>query len=125
MVRGITEAKGIYLKFDEGGASTDTSVGDFLGKYSGLIVNRSKPPIEQKITHLCNTAKQGVDDWRHDEAKIILRNYIAALRRKNWSDDAILEDLTDEVMPICRDAYSWSWWRNKINGWIDDINNWQ
>jgi hypothetical protein len=125
IIKGITEAKGIYLKFDNGGVATESSVNNFLGKYSGLIVNRSKPPIEQKIAHLCNTAKQGVDDWRQNEAKTILKNYIAALRKKNWSDDEILADLTNEVMQICRDAYSWSWWRNRINGWIDDINNWQ
>ncbi|GHU38074.1 hypothetical protein FACS1894105_11370 [Clostridia bacterium] len=124
IVRGITEAKGIYLKFDENGATSDVSANSFLEKYSGLIVNKSKPPIEQKISHLCNVARQGVDDWRQNEAKIVLKNYVTALRNKNWSDDSIIEDLTIEVMPICRDAYSWAWWRNKINKWIDDINHW-
>ena len=48
-----------------------------------------------------------------------------ALRKNNWIDKQILEDLDKEVMNVVTNSGNWSQWRNQMENWTEDILNWE
>ena len=58
-------------------------------------------------------------------ANNIINDYIRALRKNNWIDKQILEDLDKEVMNVVTNSGNWSQWRNQMENWTEDILNWE
>lgn len=49
---------------------------------------------------------------------------VKALRKAEWSEEQILDDLSNEVMTLVSDSGNWSQWRERMESWIEDILNW-
>lgn len=114
-----------YIKLDDSGKIDSNSVDTFINKIGGIAHNNSLSPIEQKVKHIKNYAKNKFAYWNEGTANSIINNYIKALRKNNWIDEQILEDLNKEVMNVVTNSGNWSQWRNQMENWTDDILNWE
>lgn len=114
-----------YITLDDNGNIDNNSVNTFLNKIGGIAHNNSLSPIEQKVKHIKNYAKNKFAYWNEGVANNIINNYIKALRKNNWIDEQILEDLNKEVMNVVTNSGNWSQWRNQMENWTDDILNWE
>ncbi|ADU26510.1 hypothetical protein [Ethanoligenens harbinense] len=113
-----------YFCYDEKGTLTQESVGKFLDKLGGIAYNKSKNPIDQEISHIKNKCKKIYAYWNDFKAEDILAKYILALRKSDWTDNQILNDLKTEVNRLSNSSTSWSQWFATMEKWIEDINHW-
>lgn len=114
-----------YIKLDDSGKIDSNSVDTFINKIGGIAHNNSLSPIEQKVKHIKNYAKNKFAYWNEGTANSIINNYIKALRKNNWKDEQILEDLNKEVMDVLTNSGNWSQWRTQMENWTDDILSWE
>lgn len=110
-----------YIVIGTDGNPTSQSVDNFLSKIGGIAHNNSLSPIEQKLMHIKNICKSKFSYWNNDKATVMLNNYIKALRKNNWTDEQILEDLNTETMDVVRDSNNWSEFRAAIEGWTNSL----
>jgi hypothetical protein len=54
----------------------------------------------------------------------VLNNYIRALRDYGWSEELIIEDLENEIIPKAKEARNWSEWKGLLEKWTNDIQGW-
>lgn len=113
-----------YISLDKDGNIEKDSVELFINKIGGIAHNNSLSPIEQKIRHIKNYAKSKFSYWNDGTAQSIINQYIKALRKAEWSEEQILDDLSNEVMTLVSDSGNWSQWRERMESWIEDILNW-
>lgn len=114
-----------YIKLDENGDIDNNSINTFLSKIGGIAHNNSLSPIDKKVNHIKNYAKNKFSYWNEGVANNIINDYIRALRKNNWIDEQILEDLNKEVMNVVTNSGNWSQWRNQMENWTEDILNWE
>jgi hypothetical protein len=55
----------------------------------------------------------------------VLNNYIKALRDYGWSEEQILDDLENEVIPKTKESKSWTEWKTLLDKWTEDVNGWE
>ena len=120
----IDKGKKQYLEYDSEGILTKDSALKFVNKIGGIIVTTRKGPITSKLNYLMGICKNRFLYWDHEKGSAILNRYITALRKQNYSDEDILEDLDTDVIELCKTSQNWSQWRNQINSWIEEINSW-
>lgn len=114
-----------YIIYDWDGKIQESSFNDFFNKIGGIAHNRSLNPVDKEITHILNIGSSAFTYWNNNTANTILRKYVAELRKNDWSDELILNDLKTEVMPLFQSQNNWSNWRTVMEGWISDIIKWQ
>jgi len=114
-----------YLRYDNSGSLTQDSVEDFIKKISGILVNQNKPLIDQKASYIKGICRNRFNYWNPQTGSIILNNYIKALRDYGWSEERILEDLENEVIPKTKESKNWSEWRSLLEKWTEDIEGWE
>lgn len=114
-----------YIKYDQNGKIELNSFNDFFNKIGGIAYNRSLTPIDREIAHILNVGDNAYSYWDNNTAKAILKKYIIELQRNNWTNDKILNDLKNEVLPLFNTANNWSRWRAIMEDWIDDIASWK
>lgn len=113
-----------YIVLDSEGKITGESINDFMQKIGGIAHNKTLSPIEQKLRHIKNYARSKFAYWNEGTANDILNRYIKALKKNNWSNEQILEDLNTEVMSVVNNSGNWSQWRAQLEDWIEEILNW-
>jgi len=113
-----------YLRFDNDGNLTQESAEEFINKIGGILANKNKPPIEQKASYVKGICRNRFNYWNPKAGSIVLNNYINALRDYGWSDERILDDLENEVIPKTKEARNWTAWRSLIEQWTEDVNGW-
>lgn len=94
-------------------------------KIGGILYLSSKPPIEKKLAYIKGICKNRFAYFDAKRGSVILNNYVEALRNQGWSDEQIESDLDTEMTELAKEARNWSSWRNQVNDWITDINNWE
>jgi len=114
-----------YLRYDKNGDLTQDSVNDALNKIGGIANLSNRPEIDLKIGYIRGICKNRFNYCDIRIISVLLNNYISSLRNKEWSDEDIINDLENEVIPITKAAKNWSQWRGRIESWINDINNWE
>ncbi len=114
-----------YLRFDNDGNLTQESAEEFISKIGGILVNKNKPPIEQKASYVKGICRNRFHYWNPQTGSIVLNNYINALRNYGWSDERILDDLENEVIPKTKKAKNWTEWRSLLENWTEDVNGWE
>lgn len=114
-----------YLRYDNDGDITHDSADDFINKISGILVNKNKPPIDQRVSYIKGICRNRFNYWNPQKGSIILNNYIKALRDYGWSDNSIIEDIENEVIPKTKKVRNWTEWRNLIEKWTEDIKGWE
>lgn len=114
-----------YIILNNNGDIDRNSINTFLNKIGGIAHNNTLSPIDKKVNHIKNYARNKFSYWNEGTANNIINNYIKALRKHNWLDEQILEDLSKEVMNVVTNSGSWSQWRNQMENWTEDILNWE
>jgi len=118
----IDVAATTYLKFSNTEGLTRESVEKFLDKLGGVLFVRRLSPIDQKLMHIKNNAKNSLSYYDPRKASIILQEYVAVLRSYwNYSDDEIIKDFDSELIPNLSKAYNWTEWISLIESWIESI----
>lgn len=113
-----------YFSYDDDGKLTSESVGEFISKLGGIAFNKSRSPIDQEIKRIAKICKNNFYYWDERKGEILLERYVLALKQKGWSDEKILNDLKDEVTITSKSCKNWTEWTETIEGWINDIENW-
>jgi hypothetical protein len=114
-----------YLSYDNKGNLVHSSVEEFIDKIGGIIVNKNKPPIEIKCSYIKGICRNRFNYWNPQQGSIILNNYVKALRQHGWSEELILEDLDQEVIPKTKEVKNWTEWRQLMEKWTEDIKGWK
>ena len=114
-----------YLRYDNEGNLFQESAEEFLNKIGGILVNKNKPPIERKASYIKGICRNRFSYWNPQTGSLVLNNYINALRKYGWSEERILDDLENEVIPKTKEAKNWSEWRGLIEKWTEDVNGWE
>ena len=114
-----------YIRYDENGEIDVDSFNEFFNKIGGIAHNRSLTPIEREISHILNIGGFAFSYWNNNTAGGILKRYIGELRNNDWTEENILQDLKNEVIPLFQTCKNWGQWRSTMEGWIADIVSWQ
>lgn len=113
-----------YAHYDSNGTLTKDSVEEIFDKMIGIIRNRSLGPIEAEIAHVHGYGRKKFgDQWNARQAQDILERYVNALKRINWDEEEIAEDIKTEVIGILRKKETWYQWRGQMRGWCEDIES--
>ena len=110
-----------YFKYNKEGVLTKKSVEMFLDKLGGIAYNKTLTPIEQRIGYIKRRGAEVYNNWDPDEVEDVLQAYVNTLRRDEWSDEDILEDLKKEVPKLFTRRPSMRSWINAISDWMKDI----
>lgn len=121
---GIDEAGKKYFKYENGELTKD-SAELFLSKVPAVIAVKQMPPIKQKLAYIKGIARNRFGYWDDRKGSIILNNYVRALEDYGWTEEQLINDLENEVIPLTKDASNWSQWKNTLENWVDDINKWE
>lgn len=113
-----------YLKYDADGAPTCNSVEIFLAKLGGIANNRSLSRIDQELLHLINIAKQKFQTEDMEECNVVLQDYVTALKKSEWTESQIVEDLKEDSRRLLYKQDSIRSWIRSIESWIEDIYHW-
>lgn len=113
-----------YLVYDNNDNPIRQSIDIFFDKLGGIAFNKSLPPIKREILHLKNKGRYLFTFWREDIADAILYDYVKALEN-HYTEDAIIEDLKNEVSQLMNRSRNWATWTSSMRSWIDNINQWQ
>ena len=113
-----------YLRYDTNGDFLQESVENFINKIGGILVNKNRPPVEQKLSYIKGICRNNFNYWDDKSGSIILNNYVKALREHGWDEDRILNDLEEELMTKTKDSKNWSAWRGLVEKWTEDVNTW-
>ena len=110
-----------YFKYNKEGVLTKKSVEMFLDKLGGIAYNKTLTPIEQRIGYIKRRGAEVYNTWDPDEVEDVLQAYVNTLRRDEWSEEDILEDLKKEVPKLFTRRPSMRSWINAISDWMKDI----
>lgn len=113
-----------YFHYDNQGVLTRESVETFLSKLGGIAYNKSRSPIDQELNHIKHYCQKSYPYWSDTKGDDILYRYIQALRLAGWNEKRILQDLQKEVWHVCQTSRNWTQWSDTMEGWINDIHNW-
>jgi hypothetical protein len=112
-----------YLQY-ENGEIEQTSAETFLKKIGGVITVQNMPPIKQKLAYIKGIARNRFSYFDEKTGSIILENYVNELE-KHYDESRLLEDLETEVSKVTKEAKNWTEWKNILEKWILDIQNWE
>jgi len=124
LFKAIDKSEEVYLRYDKENLLTPESVENFMNKIGGIATNNKKSPVDQKIGYIRGICRNRFNYWNDTTGMSILKEYINALKNSGWDENLILKDLDEEVIRISKESRNWSEWRNILEGWIDDITNW-
>ena len=113
-----------YFRYDEDNQLTMDSAIDFLDKIGGILHNMNQPLVQQKSSYIKGICRNRFEHFNVQVGSILLKNYIEALGIAGWSEERIINDLEDEVIPFSKEANNWTQWRNQIERWVEDIRGW-
>lgn len=111
-----------YLKYDDNGIPTQDSVEVFFDKIGGIAHNKSLSPLDQKVRYVLNYGNKAFNYWKENDAKILLKQYVYAMKRLGYDDDEIIDDLNDRVVLLIDDTGNWSRWYNAMQELTESLN---
>ena len=110
-----------YLKFDGQDGYTDESCNVFISKIGGIIVNKNKSPINQKISYLIGICRNKFS-WINDKlAYTLLTTYVNRLKANELSDEEIFGHLQTEIQPKTIELRNWTQWKQFFETQISQI----
>jgi len=114
-----------YLKYDTANNLTEDSILDFINKIGRILNFNNKPPIDRKLAYIKGICRNRFNYWDDRKGSIILNTYVDALKKQEWTEEQIMEDLVNELEPKTKEANNWSEWRSLVERWTDDIRKWE
>jgi len=103
-----------YLKYEIDNVPTQESAREFFAKIGGILVNKNRPLIDQRLSYVKGICKNRFHYWSPQAGSILLKDYIAALRNKGWSEERIVDDINNEIIPETKTTKNWTEWKNLI-----------
>lgn len=113
-----------YLEYNSDNELERSSVEIFVKKIGGILTLKNRPPIDQKIAYVKGICRNRFHYWNDRQGTQILQAYVAALRNCKYSEDELLIDFEEQVIPRTKTCDNWSQWRNLIEGWTEQIEGW-
>ncbi|MEZ9451507.1 HNH endonuclease [Vibrio splendidus] len=113
-----------YLNYDSNGRLTKDSAEEFINKIGGILVNKNRSPLLQKTSYIKGICRNRFSYWNPKTGSIILNEYISSLSDYGWSDDKIVYDLENELIPRTKECKNWSEWKKLLEQWTEDVKEW-
>ena len=110
-----------YLRFDYDGSTTEESAKDYVNKISGILFNLNRSELERKISYIKGICRNRFSYWNDVTGAIILNKYVGALKDAEWSDEEIVKDLINEIIPRSTNAKHWTDWKELLERWTREI----
>ena len=120
LFEGIDKSANIYLKLDKDGYYTHESVSEFINKIGGILANKKKSPIEQKLNYIRGIGVRRFSSWSDKSGFPILHKLVSFYQKRNLSDEMILAEL-DKVIEFTKYCKSWTAWKEKIENIFIEI----
>jgi hypothetical protein len=124
ILEAIDIANEKYLRYDNEGNIVKESVEEAFNKVGGICALKNMPKINQKLAYVKGICKNRFSYWDARKGSIILNNYINALKNYGWTEEQIINDVENEVIPQTKECSNWSQWKNLLEKWTDDVNGW-
>jgi hypothetical protein len=125
-VQNIIEAVDIsaerYLKYDEDDEIERDSVEMFIKKIGGILNLQNRPPVDQKVAYVKGICRNRFDYWNEYGGTETLKDYVDALKAYGYSQQDMIRDFDEAVIPETKNCANWTQWRNLIQGWTADLN---
>jgi len=121
IIEAINTSASKYLKYNGTDELDTNSVETFIKKIGGILNLMNRPLIDQKIAYVKGICRNRFNYWNDRNGTAILKNYVESLRCCNFSEDRIIQDFDEEVIPETKTARNWSQWRNLIEGWTEQL----
>lgn len=125
VLEAIDIANKKYLQYDNNGNILKDSVEKAFNKVGGICAVKNMPRINQKLAYVKGICKNRFSYWDDKRGSIILNNYVNALKEQDWSEEQIIEDIENEVIPNTKECSNWSQWKKLLEKWTDDVNGWK
>lgn len=113
-----------YINYDENGNATKESVENFINKIGGIAYNKSLSPLVAKIRHIVNLVRNDFSYFDSNKAQALINSYVKALRSNDYSDDMIIKDFDEELIPMIGECKNWSEWKSRMELWINNVYDW-
>ena len=125
VLKAIDISADTYFRYDEDHNLTMESASLFIDKIGGILFNMNRSAIENKSSYIKGICRNRFSSYFSEQiSSIILKQYTVALDQAGWSEERILADLEDEVIPLSKEAKSWALWKQQMENWIFDIKGW-
>jgi len=119
------QAPEIVLEIDHIKPISKGGANDILNLITSCFdCNRGKTNRELSDASVIMKHRKQMEILQDRKGHKILSDYISALKNYGYSDDDILHDLINEVIPTTKKSHNWSDWRAIFENWTDDINGW-
>ena len=125
VISAVDKSTSNYLRYDKAGLLTKESVELSLDKIGGIATLQNKSGVDIKIGYIKGICRNKFNAFSLKTTSVLLKDYVSALYKKNWSDEDIVNDLEEEVIPFTRECCNLREWTERIEEWINDINNWE
>jgi hypothetical protein len=123
ILESVDLSASVYLKYQEGRLE-EHSIKDFLEKLGGILFNKNRSLIDQKISYIKGICKNKFQYWNAQTGSIILNNFVQALKDYGCLEKDILQYLETKIIPQTKLSRTYSDWRDLIEKWTSDVNNW-
>ena len=124
LLKSVDLAAEKYIRFDDEGQVTQDSANAYSTKIGGILVNEGKSDVEKKMSYIKGICRNRFNYWNVEQGSKLLQEYVNALRDQKYSEDQVYRDLENELQPRTIDCRNWSQWRQLLEKWIDEVNNW-
>ena len=125
ILEAIDTANEKYLQLNEEGEITKESVEIAFNKVGGICALKNMPELKKKMAYIKGICRNRFSYWNNQSGSITLKNYVSALQNVGWSDEKIIQDLEEEIIPRSIDSKNWSEWKKLLEDWTEDIHNWE
>lgn len=121
ILEAVDKSASNYLQHYADGSITKKSADEFFGKIPGILFNESRTPLERKMAYVKGICKNRFSYWNPRTGSIALNNYVKALKIIGYTENRIIADLEDKLIPKTKTAKNLSEWRDLIQGWTDEL----
>lgn len=117
----IDEVYDTTARFNEEGDITRESAEKFITNIGKYLYVKSQPPVERQLYLIRGMCRNIYSYWNDKKGMQFLRAYVEALRQWDYSEEAILKDLKDELTPKLKSCKNWSQFRGLLTDWTNSI----
>ena len=110
-----------YLRFDSKGDYLDESYDVFIDKIGGILVNKNKSPVQNKISYFIGIGRNKFVHFNKKVGYTLLTTYVNRLKTNGWSDEEVLGHLETEIQPKTKEFRNWTQWRQFFETQISQI----
>jgi hypothetical protein len=109
-----------YLRFD-GKDVTEESCKVFINKIGGILVNKNRSPVQNKISYLIGIGRNKFSYFNEKMGYTLLTTYVNRLKTNELSDEEIFGHLQTEIQPKTIEFGNWTQWRQFFETQISQI----